>query len=354
MTLEPITLRPPLLLIHAVWDGTRLGLQLHSLPGMGRELARAGAWWHPGRRMWTVAHATVSDCMRWLQQVYAGQHVDFDGCEALLKAALAHPERDHFTQLLDVQVFPLSKGDLSRGQHAVSFAFDMPCVQAMRALQGSFHKPAAAWQVRGGVQRILDALHAHAGVAAEFIFIHEQPVVLEELAAPQSATAPIQVAGAVPERGEAVDGEQHGSGFLSAELDEAQTLVVDDVALAEASLRAGLRDYQEVGVRHLLGQTGACLGDDMGLGKSRQTVVATRLAAGEGRVLILCPASLRINWEREIRMVYPEAVVGMAGEDRLATLYGCQWVIANYERLGGLVRETRLDFAVMAIDEAHY
>lgn len=92
----------------------------------------------------------------------------------------------------------------------------------------------------------------------------------------------------------------------------------------------------------------------MGLGKSRQSVVAACLAAGEGRVLILCPASLRINWEREIRMVYPDAVVGMAGEDRIEALYGCQWVIANYERLGGLVRETKLDFEVMAVDEAHY
>ena len=77
-------------------------------------------------------------------------------------------------------------------------------------------------------------------------------------------------------------------------------------------------------------------------------------AAGEGRVLIVCPASLRINWEREIRMVYPDTIVGMAGEDRISALYGCHWVIANYERLGGLVREIQLEFQVMAVDEAHY
>jgi hypothetical protein len=53
-------------------------------------------------------------------------------------------------------------------------------------------------------------------------------------------------------------------------------------------------------------------------------------------------------------MVYPDAVIGMVGEDRMATFYGCQWVIANYERSGGLVKETGLDFAVMAVDEAHY
>ena len=166
--------------------------------------------------------------------------------------------------------------------------------------------------------------------------------------------SPIQVPGAAPERGEGTQKEEEGSGFLSAELDESHLIALNEEVLALESERAGLRDYQVTGVRHLAGQTGACLGDDMGLGKSRQSVVAARMAAGEGRVLILCPASLRINWEREIRMVYPDAVVGMAGEDRIATLYGCQWVIANYERLGGLVRETGLGFEVLAVDEAHY
>ena len=102
-----------------------------------------------------------------------------------------------------------------------------------------------------------------------------------------------------------------------------------------------LRDYQAQGVAFMLGQSGACMGDDMGLGKSRQTVVACRLAAGKQRVLIVCPASLRLNWEREIKMVYPDAIVGMLGDDRMATLHGCDWVIGNYERMGGwCVRST--------------
>ena len=187
------------------------------------------------------------------------------------------------------------------------------------------------------------------------MFVHEQPVVLEDLVSPASEGSPIQVPGATPERGDAATTkEAEGSGFLSAELEESHFLSLDEDFLRQEAQRAGLRDYQVIGVRHLAGQSGACLGDDMGLGKSRQSVVAARMAAGEGRVLILCPATLRVNWEREIHMVYPEAVVGMAGDDRISTLYGCSWVIANYERLGGLVRETKLDFEVMAVDEAHY
>ncbi|WP_455554102.1 hypothetical protein [Comamonas kerstersii] len=103
----------------------------------------------------------------------------------------------------------------------------------------------------------------------------------------------------------------------------------------------------------MLGQSGACMDDDMGLGKSRQTVVACRLAAGKQRVLIVCPASLRLNWEREIKMVYPDAVVGMLGDDRMATLHGCDWVIGNYERMGGLVREVDLQFQIQGVHRHH-
>ena len=351
----PVVLRPPELLIQAVSDGRRLGLQLyHAAPGMGRVLSDAGAWWSPGRRMWLIEVVEHERCLGWLADVYHGQHVELEGAPALLKAAMAAPQPDYFTQLLDVQVFPLLNGDPSHSHHAVSFSYDVPSVGAMRALRGRFHKPASAWQVPGGVQRVMDALRELAGVAPEFVFVHERPVVLEDLIAPPPGQAPIQVPGAAPEAREGRGESAEGTGFLSAHLDESTAVEVHEAQLVEIGQRAGLRDYQYTGVRHLAGQSGSCLGDDMGLGKSRQTVVAARLAAGEGRVLILCPSSLRINWEREIHAVYPDAVVGMVGEDRIATLYGCDWVVANYERLGGLVREPDLAFEVLAVDEAHY
>lgn len=77
------------------------------------------------------------------------------------------------------------------------------------------------------------------------------------------------------------------------------------------------------------------MGHGMGLGKSRQTVVATCLAAGASRVLVVCPASLRPTWERAIRMIHPDASIGMVGEDRMATLRACDWRIGNHEGVGG-------------------
>ena len=41
----------------------------------------------------------------------------------------------------------------------------------------------------------------------------------------------------------------------------------------------------------------------MGLGKTRQAIVALREACPDGCLLVVCPASLKINWVREIRAI---------------------------------------------------
>lgn len=352
---RPVTIRPPDLLIKAVSDGRRLGLQLLAVPGVSRPLANYDAWWSGARRMWLLQTTDSSYADDVIKHAFAGHFVDMEQLDVQLRAAVAAPDPDYFSQLLDVQIFPLVKGDLARGSWAVSFTYDPLCVKAMRSLGGYFHKHASAWQVRADPELIMERLASIAGVSSEFVFVHEQPVVIEELTTSGNEGSPISVPAASPPLGGGGGpGEEEGTGFLSTEHGHVDDMPYDRVALASLVACGVLRDYQAEGVAHMLRQSGACMGDDMGLGKSRQTVVASRMAAGSGRVLIVCPASLRLNWEREIKMVYPDARVGLIGEDRISTLAGCDWVIGNYERMGGLVRESELEFAVMAVDEAHY
>lgn len=352
---RPVTIRPPDLLIKAVSDGRRLGLQLLAVPGVSRPLANYDAWWSGARRMWLLQTTDSSYADDVIKHAFAGHFVDMEQLDVQLRAAVAAPDPDYFSQLLDVQIFPLVKGDLARGSWAVSFTYDPLCVKAMRSLGGYFHKHASAWQVRADPELIMERLASIAGVSSEFVFVHEQPVVIEELTTSGNEGSPISVPAASPPLGGGGGpGDEKGTGFLSTEHGHVDDMPYDRVALASLVACGVLRDYQAEGVAHMLRQSGACMGDDMGLGKSRQTVVASRMAAGSGRVLIVCPASLRLNWEREIKMVYPDARVGMIGEDRISTLAGCDWVIGNYERMGGLVRESELEFAVMAVDEAHY
>ncbi|MEF7616948.1 SNF2-related protein [Aquincola sp. MAHUQ-54] len=251
--------------------------------------------------------------------VYQGHHVDVEPAVPVLRAALQAPEEGYFSQRLDVQVFPLARADNGSGLLAVSFSYDVPCAQAMRSLGAKYHPKARAWQVnrpRSAVDQLLQVLWAVAGVDPDYVFVHEKPVLLEDLAEGGRSASPLIVPAASPDRSEGGAGDtEQGGGFITAELDDAQQFEIDEGALASLAVSEDLRDYQVQGVRHLAGQSGACLGDDMGLGKTRQCVVAARLIAGQGRVLVLCPASLRINWMREIQAVFPHCGGGTGGRN---------------------------------------
>lgn len=115
-----------------------------------------------------------------------------------------------------------------------------------------------------------------------------------------------------------------------------------------------LYPHQLTGVEFLKRKGRAILGDDMGLGKSRQAIVALNEACPEGCLLVVCPASLKLNWVREIRAVCPDAEIEVLG----ARGYTCEqprWVIVNYDLLPkNAIRLHAVPWAGVVLDEAHF
>lgn len=57
--------------------------------------------------------------------------------------------------------------------------------------------------------------------------------------------------------------------------------------------------YQKAGIEFLYDRKYALLADDMGLGKSPQTIGAINLMKDFKKIVILCPNSVKYNWEKE-------------------------------------------------------
>ena len=122
-------------------------------------------------------------------------------------------------------------------------------------------------------------------------------------------------------------------------------------------LADGLYPHQVEGVAFLLGRRRSILADDMGLGKTRQSIVALRHAEPKGPYLVVCPASVKLNWQREIAMVDPAVecrILGGKGDVPLPSDFA-GWVIINYDLLGKRLEELkRLPWCGLVFDEAHY
>ncbi|MCB5183140.1 DEAD/DEAH box helicase [Streptomyces sp. SMC 277] len=90
---------------------------------------------------------------------------------------------------------------------------------------------------------------------------------------------------------------------------------------APPGLRATLRDYQARGLAWLDRMTslglGGCLADDMGLGKTLTLIALHLHRARPEPTLVVCPASLLGNWQREIEKFAPGVPVHrFHGSDR--------------------------------------
>ncbi len=122
-----------------------------------------------------------------------------------------------------------------------------------------------------------------------------------------------------------------------------------------------LRPYQWEGVRFLLDKGAGLLADEMGLGKTVQVAVALSMKLKTGRrrrSLVVVPATLRLNWARELARWAPDISVGVVRggtEDRRAYyMLPYNVLIASYEQIRAdfLRSSNTAEYDVVVLDEA--
>ena len=116
--------------------------------------------------------------------------------------------------------------------------------------------------------------------------------------------------------------------------------------------------HQKEAIQKLVENKKFILADDMGLGKTTSTIIGA-LESGAKKVLIICPATLKINWKREIEN-YTDRSIFIAESKNFSTEH--DFVIINYDIIKNFHdikdRENsqilKSGFDLVIIDEAHY
>lgn len=121
------------------------------------------------------------------------------------------------------------------------------------------------------------------------------------------------------------------------------------------------RPYQATGYNWLRflfeNKFGACLADDMGLGKTLQTIMFLQSVNHRvGRVLIVCPVSILINWQNEIAKFSDLDVHVYYGGDREKPTEDTKIILTSY---GVMKREAYttfegMDFDILIMDEVQH
>jgi SWI/SNF-related matrix-associated actin-dependent regulator 1 of chromatin subfamily A len=121
-------------------------------------------------------------------------------------------------------------------------------------------------------------------------------------------------------------------------------------------------EHQKVAIEKLLANDRFILADDMGLGKTTSAIIAS-LESGTKKVLIICPASLKINWSREIDNYSKKKTLIVEGRKWGSTF---DYYIINYDIIKNYHTTEKSEdseayklimnegFDLVIIDEAHY
>lgn len=121
-----------------------------------------------------------------------------------------------------------------------------------------------------------------------------------------------------------------------------------------------LRRYQEWGVKYILHQGRVLLGDEMGLGKTVQAIAAmvSLKNTGATHFIVLCPASVIINWCREIQKFSKLRAIKIHGTGRASALK--DWLktggvaVTTYETTAYFKMPDDFKYTMLVVDEAHY
>lgn len=159
---------------------------------------------------------------------------------------------------------------------------------------------------------------------------------------------------------EKICGEVINQDVLSGDLNSQLIKEVNKIELNQKYLKVTLRSWQEFGAKFTLKQKKVLIGDEMGLGKTVEAlaVIADLKFKGKKYFLVVCPASIIINWYREVKKHTMLKPIKLHGKYRDVAME--EWLeeggvgISSYSTVQKLKFPKNIDIDLLVLDEAHY
>jgi len=129
-----------------------------------------------------------------------------------------------------------------------------------------------------------------------------------------------------------------------------------DANIEIPKLKGELFPFQKAGVQFIENTNGKTLiADEMGLGKTLQSIAYCQLHAEKRPILVVCPATLKLNWQREFKKWTDIKSYVINSQDLKYQLPIYEAYIINYDIVGKMEEMLKkMKFQVMILDEAHY
>jgi SWI/SNF-related matrix-associated actin-dependent regulator 1 of chromatin subfamily A len=110
--------------------------------------------------------------------------------------------------------------------------------------------------------------------------------------------------------------------------------------------------FQKAGIAYAMERPATLFADEMGLGKTVQAVGVINTDPTIKRVLVVCPASLRLNWKRELeRWLTRPLIVGVVTAREMPA---ADILVVNYDVLHKWPELAQTTYDLLIVDEVHY
>lgn len=273
-----------------------------------------GRRWNPQRKVWTAPVTSLNGIKEHLPAFSIDPQV-----EQAFSDAKSRPQQK---QDQPSPQKPQARVELDGDRLAIYFSYDPKKVTAVKKIAGRRWDPKAKrWTAPVNIGAVSDTVDfaERNGVT----LMPEVKELAERLA--QEATAKLDLSRA------------------------------SDAQIEVTGLGGDLYPYQGAGVAYARDAKRAIIGDEMGLGKTVQAL-ATAQALDAFPALVICPATLKINWRREIQKWLPgKSVLVISGRANGFDYSAYDVVIVNY----GIVTDHQkaleaVGFKAVIADESHY